>query len=504
MPGLSEAAGAMTLLHTLDSGLERAIREMNPWWRGEPVPGVAPYRRWAFEPVLNGVRGGLAPTVLLRGPRQVGKTTLQLQVIDQLLRDGVVPQRILRLQFDELAPLRVMPTPVLQIAYWFAEQVRRESLTLAASRGEPVFVFLDEAQNLPDWAPQLKNLVDVSGVRGLVTGSSALRIEAGRDSLAGRVSTIEMGPLLLREIGQFRGLGDLGSYLPPNGFGSLKEKGFWLGLRAFGETHQAYRREAFRAFSERGAYPVAHVRADRPWEEVAEFLNETVIRRAIQHDLRLGPRGQKRDAALLEEVFRLACRYIGQSPAQSLYLDEVRRAMHASIGWQRILAYLRFLDGTLLLRLIEPLELRLKKRRGATKLCLCDHALRAAWLQELVPLDPDALAVQPHLADLAGRIAESVAGYFLRSMVGLQVAHFPERAAEPEVDFVLTIGEQRIPLEVKYRRQVSHNDTLALRAMIERTVYRAPFGILVTQQEEPGTDDPRIVSLPLSTLLLLR
>lgn len=40
--------------------------------------------------------------------------------------------------------------------------------------------------------------------------------------------------------------------------------------------------------------------------------------------------------------------------------------------------------------------------------------------------------------------------------------------------------------------------------MIERTVYRAPFGILVTQQEEPGTDDPRIVSLPLSTLLLLR
>jgi hypothetical protein len=81
---------------------------------------------------------------------------------------------------------------------------------------------------------------------------------------------------------------------------------------------------------------------------VADLLNETVIRRAIQHDLRIGPKGQKRDEHLLEEVFRLACRYTGQSPRQALYLDEIRHAMHGNIGWKRILAYLKFLDGTLL------------------------------------------------------------------------------------------------------------------------------------------------------------
>ena len=102
------------LLHLLATGLERTIREMNPWWRNEPVPGVPPIRRWAFDPVINGIRKGLAPAVLLRGPRQVGKTTLQLQVIDQLLREGVPPNRILRLQFDELASLRELPTPILQ------------------------------------------------------------------------------------------------------------------------------------------------------------------------------------------------------------------------------------------------------------------------------------------------------------------------------------------------------------------------------------------------------
>lgn len=218
----------------------------------------------------------------------------------------------------------------------------------------------------------------------------------------------------------------------------------------------------------------------------------------------MGAKGRKRDENLLEEVFRLACRYVGHSPKQALYLDEIRRAMNANIGWQQVLAYLKFLDGTLLLRLIEPLELRLKKKRGAPKLCLCDHTLRAPWLQEVVPIDPAGLDRSPHLSDLAGRFADSTAGYFLRSIVELDVAHFPERGAEPEVDYVLTIGTQRVPIEIKYRKRIGHEDTRGLRSFIEKAPYNAPFGVLVTLADEPGTDDPRIVSMPLSTLLLMR
>jgi predicted AAA+ superfamily ATPase len=206
----------------------------------------------------------------------------------------------------------------------------------------------------------------------------------------------------------------------------------------------------------------------------------------------------------LAEVFRLACRYIGQAPRPALYLDELRQARDANVGPQRVWTYLKFLDGTLLLRLIEPLELRLKKKRGPAKLCLCDHTLRAAWLQEVVPLTPTELESASHLNDLAGRIAESTAGYFLRSIIGLDVAHFPERATEPEVDFILTVGDQRIPIEVEYRRRIDYKETAGLRSFIEKRHYNAPFGILVTLLDEAASDDPRIVSVPLSTLLLLR
>ena len=493
-----------TLLPVLSQGLENNLHRLNPWWRSQPQQPLPPTRRWAFPIAMSRLKDGLAKITVLSGPRQVGKSTLVLQMIQALLEEGVPSDHIFCIQFDELPELLKLEEPILRLADWFEKNILRKSFNDAVSEGKTAYLFLDEVQNLDAWAPQLKFLVDTSAVRVMATGSSALRIEQGRDSLAGRISTLEMGPLFLREISEIRGFGKIAPYMPFNGLAPMREKKFWLELRQFGTENRELRNVAFQAFSERGAYPVAHARADRPWDEMADMLNETVIRRAIQHDLRFGPRGAKRDPHLLEEVFRLACRYIGQSPKQALYLDEIRRTMAANIGWQRILAYLKFLDGTLLIRLIEPLELRLKRTRGASKLCLCDHALRASWLQEVVPLDPEGLRQNEHLRDLAGHIAESAAGYFLKSIINLDVSHFPERAAEREVDYILTVGEQRIPLEVKYRSKVDWDDTRGLRSFIEKSVYNAPFGVIVTATDEQATDDPRLVSIPLSTLLLLR
>ncbi|MSR62089.1 MAG: DUF4143 domain-containing protein [Planctomycetes bacterium] len=155
--------------------------------------------------------------------------------------------------------------------------------------------------------------------------------------------------------------------------------------------------------------------------------------------------------------------------------------------------------------MVEPLEIRLKKRRASAKICLADHGLRASWLQEVVPLVADELAREPHLTGLAGHLAESVAGAALATISQLDLAHFPARNDEPEVDFVLTIGTKRIPLEVKYQRKIEPlADTEGLRRFIERSPNNAPFGLLVTQTDTDVVTDPRIVAMPLSSLLLLR
>ena len=495
----------LSLSNVLAAGGERLLRDANPWWRGERQFGVPLTKRWAFAPALKGLRSGLAPVTVLRGTRQVGKTTTLNQIAESLLDSGVDARRILRVQFDDLEQLHRLPAPILDLAAWYADNILHSSINaFAQSQGGPVYLLLDEVQNLPDRATQVKHLVDMQPVRAIVTGSSALRIEAGRDSLAGRLSTLEMGPLLLREIAQLRGFGTFEPHLPYNGLGPLKQKSFWLEAKDFGIRHRAIRDIAFDAFSKFGAYPLAHSHLDATWEEISAQLVETVVRRAIQHDLRVGERGRRRDEFLLEEVFRLSCRYVGQSPSQAVYLDEVRRSLNANIGWGKVLTYLKFLDATLLVRLIPPLELRLKRAKGSPKLILSDHALRSAWLQEQVPLTAAALQAAPHLSVLAGHIAESAVGQFFRSIINLGLHHFPERGSEPEVDFVLTIGDQRIPVEVKYRSRIDHGDTRGLRAFIEKSVYNAPFGLLVTLNDDAYSDDPRIVTIPMSSLLLMR
>lgn len=491
----------------LNPELEDFFKETNPWWSGKPMRQLPKFRRWLFDHALQRLKSGLAPVTVLRGPRQVGKTTLQEQIISYLLdEEKVNPVNIFRVQFDDIIPLtKGLDIPILSICRWFQNRILKKTFNEAAKDGQPVYIFFDEVQNLTDWSSQVKSLVDHHSVRVLLTGSSALRIEYGRDSLAGRITTLELGTFLLREVAELQGLEKITPMIVLNGLKELTQKNFWESVRENGIKYKKTRDRAFDLFSERGGYPVAQARIDRPWGEVSDQLNETVIRRVIQHDLRIGERGRKRDQALLEELFRLCCRYIGQAPGQALFITELRKALTANVGWNRVLAYLRFLNDTLLLRLVDPLEIRIKKRKGRPKICLCDHALRASWLQELIPLSPEGLANAPQLSDLAGHVAESALGYFLGGIPGLDVAWFPERGAEPEVDYVISVGEFRIPIEIKYRKYIDlHRDTIGLRSFIEKTVYNAPFGILVTLDDNVSVDDRRIVAIPLSSFLLFR
>ncbi|MEW5701553.1 MAG: AAA family ATPase [Candidatus Zixiibacteriota bacterium] len=478
---------------------------MNPWWEGNPLPPLPTTRRHLVEAIHRRVRIQLAPIVVVRGPRQIGKTVAQQQVVQDLLDQGVHPSRLLRMQCDELPELSRLTEPIPRVVDWYESAILGRTLNRAARDAEPAFLFFDEVQNIKSWAPQLKALVDASSAHVVVTGSSALRIERGRDSLAGRISTIEVGVLSLTEIGNFHGIDSGPPFLADNGLESLTRQDFWSDLAGYGRRLQPDRDRSFAWFSERGGYPIAHKEAGVPWNQIADQLNETVIQKVIRHDLRVGERGRRRDEQLLEEVYRLACRYAGQAPGLTVMAREVGRALHTTVGTQRVNHYLKFLAETLLLWLIDPLEIRLKKKRGNSKICLADHGLRASSLQESIPLDPDRLLQEPQLTVLAGHIAESATGATLLAISGLDLAYQPERGGEPEVDFILTIGTKRIPLEVKYQRRIDPmRDTEGLRAFVEKRENNAPFGILVTQIDGVSVTDPRIVTLPLSSLMLLR
>jgi predicted AAA+ superfamily ATPase len=276
----------------LSSALVADIVRLNPWWEGKPLPVLPVTRRHLVETMDLRLQRNLAPIVVVRGPRQIGKTTAQLQLIQMLLDRGVAPSRIFRLQCDELPEITRLSEPILRVVDWYEQAVLKHTLNETAHQGQTAFVFLDEVQNLKEWPPQLKGLVDSSTVHMVVTGSSALRIEQGRDSLAGRISTIESGVLTLTEIGAFCGAETGSPRWVDNGLDAFAKREFWMELRESGAKAKQARDEAFARFSERGGYPLAHKNYDIPWEHVADQLNETVIKRVIQHDLRVGDRGR--------------------------------------------------------------------------------------------------------------------------------------------------------------------------------------------------------------------
>jgi predicted AAA+ superfamily ATPase len=173
------------------------LRRLNPWWEGEPSRPLPPTRRHLVQQIASCLETRLAPIVAVRRPRQIGKTTAQLQLLDDLLKGGIPGRSILRVQADELPSLGELKEPILRIVDWYESNILGGTLNAAAQRGLETYLFLDEVQNLRDWAPQLKFLVDSSTTQVVVTGSSALRIEQGRDSLAGRIHTIEAGVLSL-------------------------------------------------------------------------------------------------------------------------------------------------------------------------------------------------------------------------------------------------------------------------------------------------------------------
>jgi predicted AAA+ superfamily ATPase len=483
----------------------------NPWWQGKTIPSPPIFRRKAFSDVTRLLQSKKIPVVGLRGPRRVGKTTIQQQLIEQqLFFEKIPPSHVLRVQFDEVPQLGVFDQPILSIIRWYEKNVLKNDINACAKKGENVYLYFDEVQDLPAWAEQIKSLVDHTECRLLITGSSSMRLRHGQENLAGRLSMLEMGPLNLREIASIRRLGELPPFPDADNRQKWKDIEFWKELSAFGKRHKKVIQDAFRHFSEWGGFPLCHTGGNLSRSTIVDMIAEAIITRTIEHDVPVNAQGQAWDKNLMRETFRHLCKFVGQIVKPEEIRINLRDVLQSGITNAKIYEVLDYLTETMLVHRIDPLEILLQKKRNGAKYCLCDHFIREVWLQEEVPLLPSKLiGANESLAALAGHVMESLLGYFLRSLSNLEISWFPPRKSEPEVDYIVTIGLQRIPIEVKYsRKKPSKIDISGLLSFCGLDKYNAPFGLLITQEyAEPlvhlGPNCKNIIAIPASTFLLL-
>lgn len=135
----------------------------------------------------------------LIGPRQVGKTTLIDQIAAGLENRGVSERRIIRLNFDDL---ELRSRLALQPGALRNELEIRLGIPLN-SIGERIYLFLDEAQKVPELFDEIKLLFDryQEKIKIIVTGSSSLQIrDRMAETLAGRIRYHYLYGLTFKEV----------------------------------------------------------------------------------------------------------------------------------------------------------------------------------------------------------------------------------------------------------------------------------------------------------------
>ncbi len=485
-------------LQPLGPELEQVLRDLNPWWaaphrvRPEPPDYVRPTVA-ALAARMRAPRGLIE---VVRGPRQVGKTTGIQQIIRSLLDAGTSPTDVLFLRFD-LELLRSEPSALRRYLRWFTESIRSRPL----DDGARAYLFLDEIHKLPRWSEEVKHVGDTFPLRILLTGSSSVLVaRGGRESLAGRVFTTELPPFSFREVVECWHPDRKDSLPPRIRFLEAFDGGLAdtvASIRRLKPQQQHSLRRILERYYQRGGYPRLHsgeVEDDR-W---ADYLTQTVFENVLGADIPdLFP---VENPKLLRAVYLWVARHTATEIAQGKLAQELTLS-GIPTNQPTVGRYLHYLEDALLTREFRRYPLAKKaSARVPAKITLSDLGVRNAVLRGAPSLwesDPT----------LLGPLVETLVQGSIRDH-GLQV-HFYRDFEQPrdrrsrvhEVDFIAERSDGEVlPLEVKFRKRIDEEDWAGVRHFQER--FAPPVAVVVTRDTAGWEEQRKVQFVPLLTFLL--
>ncbi|MEM2888044.1 MAG: ATP-binding protein [Candidatus Bathyarchaeia archaeon] len=166
------------------------LGEQNPWWRDKNLIDsdqlIAAWEKSSFKwwpRIVETFQWDAKVIYSLRGPRQVGKTTLLRLKIRDLLKSGVDARRIFYWACDQIESFEKLSAIITAYLDW----ARRFS-------NEMLYLFLDEVSAVKDWQRSIKYLYDTGRLRNclvVLTGSHSLDLVKATESLAGRRGEVD-------------------------------------------------------------------------------------------------------------------------------------------------------------------------------------------------------------------------------------------------------------------------------------------------------------------------
>lgn len=453
--------------------------QFNPWWKNEQIPDLPFWHRGIFAELMRWIKTPPAQrAILLSGPRQVGKTTLILQAIKNLLDSGVPPGNIIYATFDH---------PICKLAG--LDAVLEAWRQLEPKKEGPEYLFLDEAQFIKNIGTWVKHHVDFFKTKRIIfTGSATPLIQADQESGVGRwhnlqISTLsffeylELKRITLPEIPSITTLASLQSLSM-----SSRKKMMDATTHLIGHFHE---------YLIRGGFPQT-VLIDSI-NQAQRLLREDIIDKVLKRDM-TALFGVRRILEL-EQMFIFLCLHDGGMQDTQTISKEL------GIAKQTVQSFFDLLESAHLIYKLPPHGYGKEILRGKNKIYLTDSAIAPAMLIKGKALLENALA-------LSQSVETAVIGH-LWSHCRNHPAHFSywRNPKDKEVDLVVEINGSVISFEVKYQAQ--NVQTRDLKGLIELSnkknniinayvVTKSPndFGVL----EENVVNNKTVIKIPAAIL----
>lgn len=403
--------------------INKILEDRNPWWRD---PHARPRNYPNQRDLLQTIRRKIVDphqrrAVVLMGPRQVGKTTLLHQLADSLLKEGVPAGNLTYFDFsDDRLTEAISPREVASV------------VPAACKPDQPRFLLLDEVSCSRRWDAWLKQAVDTTRDRYVVTDSSAsLLREGSRESGPGRWDELRMEGLTFPE---------------------------FLRLQAQpGESVESVQSRipnALPRYLMLGGFP-EHI-MNPSSDDVRLRLRSDIADRAILRDL---ARRNVRDVEKIKALFVYLVQDSGAILNVRTRAEALKAAEDSGADPRSIRGWIGLLEETGLIASI-PCRgggpTRRMKGRLKPKVYASDHGLVCAFSPSPDPLiDPSD----------KGRIFEAVVYRHLREAARNRpagISYFRDDD-QREIDFVMETGATRIGIEVTSSKDPDSDKLLRLR-----------------------------------------
>lgn len=448
---------------TTQERILKILRSYNPWWvSGAVNPGFCPpYKRFSYYEAMKRLQETqVRRTVVLTGARRVGKTTIQFQMIDALLRQGIAPHRIVFVSMDH---------PMLKLA-GVDEILECYHGNICAD--QDAYYFFDEIQYAEDWAQWLKTLYDTQPTTKIVaTGSASPALVRGStESGAGRWSVIQVPTLSFYEYCALIGVPDLQlePTLKPSALLGMDQwqRGQVMSKIAAVQNH-------FIRYLQVGGFPeLALAKNDLLAEQV---MREDVVDKVLKRDL---PALYKiRNVTELERIFLYLCSVSSEVVA----IDAVAKELNG-VSRPTVQNYIDYLESANLIYQSYPVDLAGKKvLKASPKIYIADAAIRNAVL-----MDSDLLTNSVEMGKMVETaVYKHIAAFYYQKAT--RVGYYRGGRKNKEIDIVVEYPHIRdMMVEVKYREQapIANDD-----AIIEYCSQASAAFIITKRAEDFGVHD---------------